>query len=59
MQACPSLRSSRKRWALVASLVSSGSREGEAQWVGVVGSKAVVTWLLPLGKFFVSHQPEL
>lgn len=30
MRVCPSPRSSRKRWALAGSLVSSGSREGEA-----------------------------
>lgn len=32
MQACPSQRSSRKKWALAESLVSSGSKEGEAWW---------------------------
>lgn len=30
MQACPSQRSSRKKWALAESSVSSGSKEGEA-----------------------------
>lgn len=36
MQACPSLRSSRKRWASAGSLACFGSREGEA-WEAEVG----------------------